>query len=161
MRVLVAGIGNIFLGDDGFGVEVVARLRERSLPDGVEVADFGIRGLDLAYALMDGYDAAVLVDALPRGERPGTLFVLEPELESVEAEAMVESHAMNPMAVLRLVKQMGGRPSRLYVVGCEPEGLGPEEGQIGLSDPVQASVEAGADLVERLLADLMSKVEVV
>src|SRR5438105_826691 len=93
-RGLVAGIGNVFLGDDGFGVEVVARLAKRPLPEGVEVADFGIRGFDLAYALMESYDFAILVDALPRGGEPGRLFVLEPDLAQVDSRGMADGHSM-------------------------------------------------------------------
>ena len=159
-NVLVAGIGNVFLGDDGFGVEVIARLATRALPEGVELGDFGIRGLDLAYALMDGYDAAILVDALPRGEPPGTVTVLEPDLARLDGFGLVESHAMDPVQVLRLVKQMGGTPPNpLFLVGCEPADLGPEEGQMGLSEPVAAAVELAADKVELLLQQLTAGME--
>jgi hydrogenase maturation protease len=150
MRVLVAGIGNVFLGDDGFGVEAVARLAVRRLPEGVEVADFGIRGFDLAYALMD-CDAAILVDALPRGEPPGTLCVLEPELDDLDGAATLDSHAMNPAAVLAMVRQQGGTLPPTWIVGCEPGVIDPEsEGHMGLSQPVAAAVDAAADLVEAL-----------
>lgn len=160
MTILVAGIGNVFLGDDGFGVEAVARLRERAIPDGVEVADFGIRGLDLAYALMDGYSAAILVDALPHGECAGTVYVMEPDLERIEGEALVQSHAMNPLEVLRLVRSMGGRPPRLYLVGCEPAVFGPEEGLMSLSPEVEAAVEPAVAEIQRLLTRLTSPAEV-
>jgi hydrogenase maturation protease len=153
-RILVAGIGNVFLGDDGFGVEVIAGLAGRPLPDGVEVADFGIRGLDLAYSLMDGYDAAILVDAMPRGETPGTVYVLEPDLDQLDGFGMIESHAMNPVEVFRLVKQMGGRAPKCYLVGCEPATFGPEEGSMGLSEPVQAAVGVAVERVEALLDEL-------
>src|SRR5271165_333708 len=122
-RILVAGIGNIFLGDDAFGVEVVRRLSRRKLPDYVRVADYGIRGLDLAYALLDDYDAAILVDAASQGAEPGTLYVLEPETGEADGgpqTALVEAHGMNPMRVLEMVRAMGGRPRRVLVVGCEP-----------------------------------------
>ncbi len=155
-HLLVAGIGNVFLGDDGFGVEVVGRLAGRSLPEGVEVGDFGIRGFDLAFALMDGYDAVILVDALPHGEPPGTVYVFEPDLAGVQGPAMVEGHAMNPAEVLRLVHQMGGRAPSLYVVGCEPATLGPVEGFIGLSEPVAAAVDGAAEAVADLCKKLMS-----
>jgi hydrogenase maturation protease len=153
-RILVAGIGNVFLGDDGFGVEVIAGLAGRPLPDGVEVADFGIRGLDLAYSLMEGYDAAILVDAMPRGETPGTVYVLEPDLDQLDGFGMIESHAMNPVEVFRLVKQMGGRAPKCYLVGCEPATFGPEEGSMGLSEPVQAAVGVAVERVEALLDEL-------
>jgi hydrogenase maturation protease len=158
--VLVAGIGNVFLGDDGFGVEVVARLARRPLPEGVEVADFGIRGFDLAYALMESYDVAVLVDALSQNGRPGELFVLEPDFDQVDDHGVADGHSMDPVAVLRLVKQFGGRPPRLFVVGCEPASLGDEEGYIGLSEPVQEALDGAVALVEELVQRLRSGAEV-
>ena len=160
-RVLVAGIGNVFLGDDGFGVEVVARLARRPVPEGVEVADFGIRGFDLAYALMDdAYDVAVLVDALPANGRPGELFLLEPDLDQVDGQGLADGHGMDPVSVLRLVKQLGGTPPRLYVVGCQPASLGPEEGQMGLSEPVQGALDAAVAMVEDLVQRARAGVEV-
>jgi hydrogenase maturation protease len=159
-RGLVAGIGNVFLGDDGFGVEVVARLAKRPLPEGVEVADFGIRGFDLAYALMESYDFAILVDALPRGGEPGRLFVLEPDLAQVDSRGMADGHSMDPMAVLRLVKQFGGQAPRLYVVGCEPASLGGEEGETGLSQPVESALDEAVTMVEDLVRQLLAQVEV-
>jgi hydrogenase maturation protease len=161
-RVLVAGIGNVFLGDDGFGVEVVSRLRERALPETVEVGDYGIRGFDLAYALMEDYDAAILVDALPLDREPGELAVLEPDLEELDGFGMVEGHGMNPVEVFRLVKQLGGRPPKvLLIVGCQPGTFGPEnEGQLGLSEPVAASVEPAAALIESLVARIGEMQEV-
>jgi hydrogenase maturation protease len=155
VRILVAGIGNVFLGDDGFGVEVVARLAGRELPGGVEVADFGIRGFDLAYALMDGPDAAVLVDALPRGEPPGTLCVLEPDLDDLDGAAPLDSHAMHPMAVLAMVRQQGGTVPPTWIVGCEPAVLDPDgEGRMGLSQPVAAAIDEAADMVAALVGRL-------
>src|SRR5947209_17090655 len=119
-RILVACVGNIFLGDDAFGVEVARRLARRQPPE-VRVVDFGIRGFDLTYALLEDYEAVVLVDAVPRGGPPGTLYVLEPDTaEPADAPATVETHDMDPMKVLRLVRAMGGRVRRLVVVGCEP-----------------------------------------
>ena len=160
-RVLVAGIGNVFLGDDGFGVEVVARLSRRPVPEGVEVADFGIRGFDLAYALMDdAYDVAVLVDALPANGRPGELFLLEPDLDQVDGQGLADGHGMDPVSVLRLVKQLGGTPPRLYVVGCQPASLGPEEGQMGLSEPVQGALDGAVAMVEELVQRARAGVEV-
>jgi hydrogenase maturation protease len=160
-KVLVAGIGNIFLGDDAFGVEVIARLSKRSLPKGTQLGDFGIRGFDLAYALMGGYDAAILVDALPCGEPPGTVIVLEPNLALLDGSGLVESHAMDPVRVLRLVKQMAGKPpSPLLLVGCEPAEFGPDEGLMGLSEPVAAAVDVAADRVEQLLQQLTTGSEV-
>ena len=152
MNVLVAGIGNIFLGDDGFGVEVVKHLDGRVVPDGVKVADFGIRGVHLSYELLDGYDTLVLVDAMPLGEEPGTVAIFEPDIESIEASGM-DAHSMNPAVVLGLLAGMGGHMPRVVLVGCEP--LTIDEG-IGLSDPVAAAVAPAAETVMQLLADLYS-----
>ncbi|MDQ6773440.1 MAG: hydrogenase maturation protease [Candidatus Dormibacteraeota bacterium] len=150
-RVLVAGIGNVFLGDDGFGVEVVRRLGEQPLPDHVEVGDFGVRSFDLAYALMEPWELVVLVDALPQGRPPGTVFVLEPDIEALEGPAVVEGHTMNPVEVFRLVHQMEGTPPRVLLVGCEPESLGGDEGRMGLSEPVAAAIDPALDAVRSLL----------
>lgn len=158
-RILIAGIGNIFLGDDGFGCEVLRRLSERTLPSSVRVVDFGIRGFDLAYALMDGYDVTVFVDATPRGGTPGTLYTIEPdlnELDNLEPQAMmVETHGMNPMKVLGMVKAMGGEFKRILLVGCEPQTFGPEEGQMGLSEPVEAAVAEAVNIVESLVGKIL------
>ena len=154
-RILVAGIGNIFLGDDAFGVEVVRRLARRALPDYVRVADYGIRGLDLAYALLDDYDTAILVDAAARGEEPGTLYVLEPEIEDADdgQAALVEAHGMNPMRVLAMVRALGGRPRQVLVVGCEPETFGDEfEGAMGLSEEVESAIAGAIAIIESLIA---------
>lgn len=160
-KVLVAGIGNVFLGDDGFGVEVIAHLAGRPLPEGVELGDFGIRGLDLAYALMDGYDAAILVDALSLGEPPGTIFVVKPDLDQLDGFGIVESHAMDPVQVLRLVKQMGGAPpATLFLVGCEPADFGTDMGLMGLSEPVAAAVQPAAAKVEEIVHRLTAGLEV-
>ena len=146
MKILVACIGNIFLGDDGFGVEVASRLLARELPGGIFVKDFGIRGFDLAYALLDAYDLAILVDACPRGGTPGTLYVIEPE-QGDGTGASIDPHAMNPVSVLRMAQSMGGVSSPVLIVGCEPGDLGPEEGKMGLSEPVAAAIEEAANLV--------------
>jgi len=157
-RILVVGIGNIFLGDDGFGCEVVQRIMRRGLPDNVRVEDFGIRGFDLAYALMDDYDAVILVDAVPRGQPPGTLYTIEPDLSALDetgpAEMMVETHGMNPMKVLAMVQSMGCEPKRMLLVGCEPEPsmAGEEEERMGLSEPVEAVVDEAVQMVESLIA---------
>jgi len=153
--ILIAGIGNIFLGDDAFGVEVVQRLASRKMPSRVKVTDFGIRGFDLAYALLDGADLTILVDACPRGGTPGTVYVIEPDLNSLntpEAEhAALDAHSMNPMNVIRMAKSMGGELKRILLVGCEPETLGPEEGQMGLSAPVAAAVDEAVKVVESIV----------
>jgi hydrogenase maturation protease len=160
LKILVAGIGNIFLGDDAFGLEVVDRLFQRNSLPGVRVADFGIRGYDLAYALLDGYDVAILVDACPRGNQPGTVYVIEPDLASVYSQdaepAAVEAHGMNPMNVLRLANGMGGRLPRILLVGCEPEFLGGEEGHMGLSNSVAVGVDKAAGLLESLVPKILA-----
>ncbi len=152
MKTLVAGIGNIFLGDDGFGVAVAERLTQEHLGNGVRVMDVGIRARDLAYELIDGgYDAAVLVDAVARGDAPGTVYLIEPDVVGEtgrEAAVLADGHAMHPDAVLALVRHLGGAPPRMFIVGCEPADLG--EG-IGLSVPVAAAVEEAVALVRRLV----------
>ena len=156
-RVLVAGIGNVFMGDDGFGVEVARRLADCDLPTGVKVVDFGIRGMDLAYALGDGYDAALLIDAAPRGEAPGTLHVIEPDVEDAHA-SRIEAHGMDPVQVLTLARRLGRFPPRTLVVGCEPEALGdPSAPEIvaELSATVRASVEPAVALVRSLVTELI------
>jgi hydrogenase maturation protease len=156
--ILVAGIGNIFLGDDGFGVEVVRRLATRNLPASVRVADFGIRGFDLAYALQDEYEATILVDACPHGEAPGTLYVIEPDFKSDGPDApqtVLEGHSMNPMSVLRMARAMNIEVNNVLLVGCEPETLGGEEGHMGLSAPIEASVEAAVELVRALIRKIL------
>ncbi len=163
-RILIAGIGNIFLGDDGFGCEVTARLARRAWPEGVRVVDFGIRGLDLAYALLDGYDAAILIDAAPRGGDPGTVYIIEPDPGELNEQcapetslSLVDAHAMSPLKVLSLVRSMGGGCDRVLVVGCEPSTLVDlEEGQMALSEPVAAAVDEAVDAVESLVSKLLA-----
>jgi hydrogenase maturation protease len=159
-RILIACVGNIFLGDDAFGVEVAQRLARRPLPEEVRVVDFGIRGLDLAYALLDGYEAVLLVDAAPRGGPPGTLYVLEPvergEAGPRDGNALVQTHGMDPVKVLRLAAAMDGRAQRLLLVGCEPTSPGKaEDMQMGMSEPVRAAVDEAVGLVESLAARLL------
>jgi hydrogenase maturation protease len=153
-RVLVAGVGNVFRGDDGFGSAVVRRLAGRALPAGVRVIDFGTRGHDLAYAVLDGYDAVILVDATRRGGPPGTLYTLEPSPDDFPA-GPVETHGVDLPAVFRLVRAMGGSLPPLRLVGCEPADLGPDdEGAFGLSRPVAAAVDHAVELVEATIADV-------
>lgn len=152
-RVLVAGIGNVFLGDDGFGSAVAQRLATRALPDGVRVEDFGIRSVHLAYDLLDAeYDATILIDAVSRGGTPGTLYVIEPEPDEA-AHAVHDAHAMSVESVLAFLKNIGGRPGRVLVVGCEAASLDPG---MGLSDAVAAAVAGAADLVAELVGDLFA-----
>jgi hydrogenase maturation protease len=157
--VLVAGIGNIFLGDDAFGVEVIRRLANLKLPESVRLVDFGIRGFDLAYALQDGYETTVLVDACPHGEAPGTLYVIEPDLRGLDdpetPQAVIEAHAMNPVSVLRMARAMNIEVKNVLLVGCEPETLGGEQGHMGLSASVEAAVEGAVALVESLIDKLL------
>jgi hydrogenase maturation protease len=156
-RVLIAGIGNIFLGDDGFGVEVVKRLAGRELPEGVEVRDFGIRGMDLVYALQDDYEVVVFVDATPRGEDPGTVYLIEPEIED-DGEVTLDTHGMDPVKVIKFARALGARPNRTLVVGCEPQvvltGEHYDEMLMELSEPVRAAVEEAAKLVESLVEEI-------
>jgi hydrogenase maturation protease len=158
--ILIAGIGNIFLGDDGFGVEVASRLANRLFPSGVRVADFGIRGFDLAYALMEGYETTILVDACPGEGRPGSLFVVEPDLQDLNSagapQGFMEPHAMTPINVLRMATGMGGELKRVLVVGCVPATLGPDEGQMGLSEPVAAAVDEAVKLIDSLVTRILA-----
>ena len=150
-HTLVAGIGNIFLGDDAFGCEVVRELERRVWPDDVRIVDFGIRGFDLAYALLESYEVVILIDATPRGEAPGTIYTIEPDLSEVESGSVVETHGMNPLKVLSMVKSMGGEFRKILLLGCEPETFGPEEGQMGLSPVVEAAVPKAVEIIERLI----------
>ena len=148
MSVLVAGVGNVFRRDDGFGVEVAQRLTGEALPAGTKVVDFGIRGLHLAFELLDGYRTVVLVDALARGGPPGTLYVLEPDPPAEPPP--VDGHDLTPEAVLALARELGAAPGRVLVVGCEPADL--SDG-MGLSAPVAAAVDAAVRTVRQMLAE--------
>ena len=156
-RVLIAGIGNTWLGDDGFGSEVVKRLEARELPRGTVVFDFGTGGLDLAYEVMRGYDALVLVDVSRQGGEPGTLYVIEPqpeEIPPIEDGEVVSPHGMDPRTVLRFVKTVGGWPGKVLVVACEPAGV--EEMGLELSPQVAGAVERAAGLVLETIAALQT-----
>jgi hydrogenase maturation protease len=159
-QVLVAGIGNIFLSDDGFGVEVATRLAQQPLPPEVRVADFGIRGVHLAYELLEGYDCLILVDATPMGENPGTVAVIQPEstgsrvIVGDEVPA-VDAHGMSPDVVLATLSRLGGDVPLVYVVGCQPDSL--DEG-IGLTPAVAAAVEGAVALCSQLMADMVQPV---
>jgi hydrogenase maturation protease len=150
-RTLVAGVGNVFLRDDAFGVEVVRLLAERPVPDGVEIRDFGIRGVHLAYDLLNGCDLFVLVDAAPRGEPPGTVSVLEvevPEAGSL-ADAVIDAHGLTPDDIFALLASLGGRPGRSLVVACEPADV---SAGMGLSEPVQEALPHAVRTVQEILA---------
>ena len=156
-RFLVAGIGNIFFGDDAFGCEVVAELLKRSWPDGVNIVDFGIRAYDLAYAIMNAYDATILIDAAPRGGKPGTVYLLEldpDKMETCEGE-IADAHALTPVRVLQLIRALGGHAKNLYLVGCEPARLDGDD-VMGLSDAVRDAVPVAVKLIEKTIADLAS-----
>jgi hydrogenase maturation protease len=157
-RILVAGIGNIFQGDDAFGVEVVQELARRSLPAETRVVDFGIRAYDLAYALTDGCEAAILVDAASRGQPPGTPYLIEPDvaqLGQLESSAL-DAHSMNVVQVLQLAESIGALPGQLYLVGCEPADLAEESGRLGLSEPVRAAIPQAIAMIESLVGSLLS-----
>ncbi len=157
-RVLVAGIGNIFLGDDGFGVEVANRLSQRPKHEGVTVVDFGIRSYDLAYTLMDAWDRVILIDALPRGGEPGTLYLFEPEMPDANEAPSADAHTMDPVSVLQLVHALGGTVDKLLVVGCEPGTLDPDPaGEFALSAPVAAAVDEAIRMVEELVASVRTE----
>lgn len=167
-RILIACIGNIFLGDDGFGVEVAQRLLARKTkhyPAGVQVVDFGIRGIELAYTLLEDYDTLVLVDAVPRGGPPGTLYLIEPTLTDVSPEqgaqagrVALDAHSMDPVKVLAFARILGARPIHTLLVGCEPsppgEGEDYTEMQMGLSEPVRAAVDEALKMIDTLVEEL-------
>ena len=155
-QILVAGIGNAWMRDDGFGGEVAKVLEARELPDGVRVMDFGSGGLDLAYEVMRGYDALILIDVSRQGEAPGTLYVMEADPDDVDGRVedgqMLDPHGMDPETVLRFVKYVGGWPGRVFVVACEPEIV--EDVGFGLSDAVSGSLARAADVVLETIDEL-------
>ena len=160
-RMLIAGIGNIFLGDDGFGPEVAKRLAAASLPGWVRVADYGISGMHLAYDLADGYDAAILIDAAPRGDKPGSVSVLDvaaehrpdagPADEPIGASRLFDAHGMQPDVVLGVLDMLGeAGPARILVVGCEPASV---DSGMELSEPVATAVDEAVQVVLDLVAE--------
>ena len=158
MSILVACIGNIFQGDDAFGCEVAKALLSRSPSSHVRVVDFGIRGLDLTYALLDAPELTILVDTVSRGGKPGTLYTIEPDLENAETSGpqspdkqTLDAHSMDPVNVLRAAKAMGGQLGRVLLVGCEPADLGGQEGRMGLTSPVSEAIGPAALMVESLI----------
>jgi hydrogenase maturation protease len=165
-RILIVGIGNIFLGDDGFGVEVARRLMNSTYPPGVQVSDFGIRGVDLAYTLLDDYEVLILIDATARGGAPGTLYLIEPDLSGFDPERGAEAgrnaldaHSMDPVKVLAFARTLGANPCRTLLVGCEPTSFASGEHytemQVGLSEPVQAAIDGAVKMVNSLLEQLL------
>jgi hydrogenase maturation protease len=155
-QILVAGIGNAWLRDGGFGGEVARELAARQLPDGVTVLDFGSGGLDLAYEVMRGYDSLILIDVSRQGGAAGTLYVMEAQEGdvdgSIEDGQLLNPHAMDPQTVLRFVKYVGGWPGRVVVIACEPESV--EDVGLGLSASVGAVVARAADLVLETVGEL-------
>ena len=154
--ILVAGVGNAWLRDDGFGGEVARRLAQRKLPEGVSVMDAGTGGLDLAYEVMRGYDALVILDISTQGGEPGTLYVIEPDEDSIkgaidDGEA-INPHSMDPQTVLRFLKSTGAWPSRVIVIACEPDDV--DDVGWGLSDPVKEAVDRAVELVVATIDDL-------
>jgi hydrogenase maturation protease len=150
-RILVAGVGNVFLRDDAFGVEVVQLLAERPQPPGVQIRDYGIRGVHLVYELLNGYDLFVLVDAAPRGEVPGTVTVLEVDLPGPgdpAAPPLIDAHSLTPDAIFGLLSSLGGHPGRSLVVACEPAEV---DAGMGLSEPVRAALPHAVRAVEEIL----------
>jgi hydrogenase maturation protease len=155
MSVLVACVGNIFHGDDAFGCEVARQLAQSPQPSDVRVVDFGIRGLDLTYALLDAPDLTILVDTVYRGGEPGTLYTIEPDLTSTSINAnarqSIDAHAMDPVKVLRTAQAMGARLKRVLLVACEPADLGGEFGRMGLTPPVSSAISHAAEMVQALI----------
>lgn len=149
-RMLIAGTGNIFLGDDGFGVEVINRLAREALPSWVRVEDFGIRGVHLAYEMTDPQcETTVLIDAMPRGEAPGTVYLVKPEIAESSRSCAPDAHSMDPQAVLAASIALGGIPGRVFIVGCEPASI---REHMGLSEPVARAVDEAVRLVHDLVA---------
>lgn len=159
VRVLVACIGNMFLGDDGFGFEVAQALAGCSLPPGVKVVDYGIRGLDLAYALLRPWTAVIIVDAIARGGAPGTLYLLQPsDVETPPPGAGLDPHAMDPVRVLATARSLAEVGAAIYIVGCEPQDFGDDaEGRMGLSPSVAAAIPEAAKMVLELAEKLTKR----
>lgn len=157
-RVMIAGIGNMFMKDDGFGSAVIKRISNKKFPDGVEVKDFGTGGLKLAYDLMRGYDGLIFLDASPRGKTPGTLYVIEPNendfSNNLEEGGPIDPHGADPVTVLRFVKSTGAWPGKVFIVACEPESV--DEFEIGLSEPVNIAIDKAIELVDEIVQDIYS-----
>lgn len=158
-HILIGGIGNIFMGDDGFGCEVAGQLSQQTIPAAVDVVDFGIRGLDLSYALMDGYDGVILIDAVDRGGAPGSIYRIAPDFDPTESgmtaasEPMIAPHEMDPVKVLRFAASLEGQCPRVLLVACQPKYLGGDEGYMGLSEPVTAAVPIAIAEIRHILTE--------
>lgn len=158
-QLLIAGLGNVFRGDDAFGVEVVKRLADHEFPSHVDVVDFGINGIDLVYALLDRYDAALLFDTFHQDGPPGSIYVVEPEFHDSDPgqsiDLLLTPHELDPAQVLRMVRAMHGRCRRIALIGCEPADFGDEwEGKMGCTDAVTAAVEVAVGMTARLVEKL-------
>lgn len=158
-RVMIAGVGNMFMKDDGFGGAVIKTMLHKEFPEGVEVKDFGTGGLKLAYDLMKGYDGLILLDASQRGEKPGTLYIIEPNEKEISPDLQqggpIDPHGADPVTVLRFVKSVGSWPGKVFIVACEPENV--EDYAIGLSAPVSASIDKAVEMVEGLINEIYSE----
>jgi hydrogenase maturation protease len=160
-KILIAGIGNIFNGDDAFGCEVIREIPAGAFPATVAVIDYGIRSYDLAYALTSDYDAIVLVDATSRGKESGTLYLIEPDIKRLDEieRVAVDAHSMNPVSVIHMAQSIGGVKGKLYLVGCEPAVLESDEGQMGLSMQVQAAVPQALEMIATLVKEILEEKE--
>lgn len=156
--ILVGGLGNIFMGDDAFGVEAVRALAPATLPQEVQVVDFGIRAYDLAFALTEPYETIILVDAVPRGEAPGTIYLIEPDLDELSCRARppADAHGLDPVGVLQMAQSMGSIRAKVYLVGCEPSTLEGQDGDLGLSPAVRAAIPQALDLIDSLVCRLLN-----
>ena len=158
-RVMIAGVGNMFMKDDGFGGAVIKKMLHKKFPEGVEIKDFGTGGLKLAYDLMRGYDGLILLDASSRGEKPGTLYVIEPDQNDInpnlEEGGPIDPHGADPATVLRFVKSIGSWPGKVIIVACEPEVV--DDFDIGLSEPVNAAIEKAVEMVEEIVQDIYAE----
>jgi len=160
MRILIAGVGNVLRGDDGFGVEVARLLARRStLPEGVNIFEAGIAGVPLVQELMDGYDALILADAVERGGTPGTIYVIEPETEDPAAldaaafhSSLADAHYTEPSKVLTLARALGVLPPKVFLVGCQPAGY--DELGAELSEAVRGAVGVAIGRIESLIQSL-------
>ena len=157
--ILIAGIGNIFNGDDGFGCETVAELKGVNFPDEVTVIDFGIRSYDLAYALTNGHDAVILVDAVPQGKAPGTVYLIEPDVGNLDkvGPSTIDPHSMNPVSAIQMAQSVGIIKAKLFLVGCEPAVLENDGEEIVLSEPVRRAVPQAVATVRTLVEEILSE----
>ena len=156
---MIAGVGNMFMKDDGFGGAVIKKILDKEFPEGVEIKDFGTGGLKLAYDLMKGYDGLILIDASTRGEKPGTLYIIEPSENDInpdlEQGGLIDPHGTDPATVLRFVKSIGSWPGKVRIVACEPETV--DEFEIGLSESVNASIDKAVEMVQEIVKEIYAE----